>query len=160
MRTVTRAFVLLTLAALVSTACGSKARLTKPQYERQVNHIIRQLTATLDSTFSSPKLLHPTSLKDAAEVLSRGQKTMEEADDKLDALNAPQRIEGIHEELVQGIRDFANSFGDFANATAKGDLAAIQRFNQQVSDQTLPAMTEIRKAVAALKSKGFDVSKG
>jgi hypothetical protein len=160
MRTITRTFVLLTLAALVATTCGSKARLTKPQYERQVNHIIRQLTATLDTTFSSPKLLHPTSLKDAADVLRRGERTMEEAADKLDALNAPQRIEGLHEELVQGIRDFANSFGDFAKATANGDLAAIQRFNEQVTDQTLPAMTEIQKAVDALKAKGFDMSNG
>jgi hypothetical protein len=146
--------------AIVAAACGSKARLTKPQYERQVNHIVRQLSATLDSTFSSTKLAHPASLKDAAEVLRKGQKSMEEAADRLDALNPPERIEGIHEDLVKGIRDFAASFGEFATATEKGDLAAIQRFNQQVGDQTLPAMTEIQKAVDALKAKGFDMSNG
>jgi hypothetical protein len=159
-RTLSRAVVPVTVVAIIAAACGPKPRLTKAQYERQVNHIVKQLSATLDSTFSSPRLEHPTSLKDAAEVLRKGQQSMEEAADKLDGLNPPERIGRIHDQLVKGIRDFAISFGEFAKATEKGDVAAIQRFNQQVTDQTLPAMTEILKAVDALKANGFDMSQG
>jgi hypothetical protein len=155
-----RAFLFLIVAALLGGACGSKTPLTKPQYERQVNHIVKELSTTLDTTFSSPKLQHPNSFKEAADVLRSAQRTMEEAADKLQALHPPERIESVHAELVKGIRDFAGSFGDFAGATAKGDLAAIQRFNQQVSDETLPAMSEIQKALNDLKAKGFDISRG
>ena len=148
------------IAVALAAACGPKPRLTKGQYERQVNHIVQQLSTTLNTTFSSPKLQNPSSLKDAAAVLRSGQKNMERAADELDALNPPERIATVNDELVKGIRDFAASFGAFAQATATGDLAAIQRFSRQVSDETLPAMSEIQKALDDLKAKGFDISKG
>ncbi len=151
---------MLTAAAFVASACGGNPRLSKRQYEHQVKQIAKQLTSTLDTTFSSPKLQHPSSLAEAAGVLRSGQKSMQEAADRLDRLNPPAPIESIHKQLVRGFRDFAAAFGNFAQATAKGDLAAIQRFSQQVSDQTLPAMVEIQKAINDLKAKGFDITKG
>jgi hypothetical protein len=159
-RSVTRALVLLTAAAVLGAACGRTSPLTKAQYERQVSQIVKQLSTTLDSTFASPKLQNPSSLKEAGDILARGGKSMEESAGRLDRLNPPEQITSIHKQLVEGIRDFAAAFGNFAQSTAKGDLPAIQRFGQQVSDQTLPAMVEIQHALDALKAKGFDISRG
>jgi hypothetical protein len=157
---VTRALAVVTSAALLATACGGKSRLTKGQYEQRVSRIGRDLSTTLDRTFSSPKLQNPSSLKDAADVLAAGQRNLQQAADRLAAVNPPEQIQSIHDQLVKGFRDFATAFGNFARATEKGDLAAIQRFSQQVSDQTLPAMVEIQKAIDRLKAKGFDISGG
>lgn len=150
----------MTTAALLASACGGKPRLTKAQYEQQVNTIGTQLSNALNTTFSSPKLRNPNSLKDAADVMRAGQKNIREAADRLDRVNPPAQIESIHKQLVKGFRDFATAFGRFAEATGKGDLAGIQRFSQQVSDQSLPAMVEIQKAIDALKAKGFQISRG
>ncbi len=159
-RNVMRVLVVVTSAGLLAGACGGKSRLTKAQYEQKVNQIGRQLSTTLDTTFSAPKLQNAGSLKEAADVLKAGQRRLQEAADRLDRLNPPEQIETIHDQLVKGFRDFATAFGHFAQATEEGDLPAVQRFNQQVSEQTLPAMIEIQKAIDQLKAKGFDVSKG
>jgi hypothetical protein len=144
--------------ALLASGCGGGSRLTKTQYERTVNQIGNQLTATLTDTFSSPKLTDPSSLQEAADVIRTGQRNIRDAADRLDEVNPPKEIEEIHDQLAQGFRDFATAFGAFAQATEKGDLEAIQRFNQQVNDQTLPAMIAIQKAIDELNAKGFDIS--
>jgi hypothetical protein len=158
-RTVSKTPLVLTVAFILS-ACGGNPRLTKAQYEHTVNQIGKQLSTTLTNTFNSPKLRNPGSLTEAADVLQAGQRNIRDAADRLDRLNPPDQIAGIHGQLVSGFRDFAKAFGSFAQATEKGDLAAIQRFSEQVSAQTLPAMVEIQKAIDGLKAKGFDVSNG
>jgi hypothetical protein len=158
-RTASRAFLVVTVVAALA-ACGGNPRLSKSQYERSVNQIGKQLSTTLTDTFNSPKLQSPGSLKDAAVVLRAGQESIRNAADRLDRLNPPSQIESIHRQLTKGFRDFASAFGRFAQATEKGDLAAIQTFSEQVSAQTLPAMVEIQKAIDALKAKGFDISNG
>jgi hypothetical protein len=158
MRRVVGAVAAVAAVAFLVGACGGKARLTKADYERQVNRIGNQLSTTLNATFSSPKLRNPSSLKDAAGVIRAGQKNLQDAADRLDQLNPPEQVEKVHDQLVKGFRDFAQAFGRFAQATEKGDLATIQSLNQQVSNRTLPAMVAIQKAIDALKAKGFDIS--
>ena len=157
MHTVSRAVAVVAFAVVLA-ACGGPDRLTRSQYEQRVNRIGQNLSTTLTNTFNSPKLTGAGSLKEAADVLRAGQRSIRIAADQLGRLNPPSQIEDVHEQLTKGFRDFDTAFGTFAQATEKGDLAAIQRFSQQVSDQTLPAMVEIQKAIDALKAKGFDIS--
>jgi hypothetical protein len=156
-RTASRTLLIVTVVASLM-ACGGNPRLSKTQYEQRVNQIGTQLSTTLTDTFNSPKLANPGSLKEAADVIRAGQMSIRDAADRLDRINPPSRIESIHKQLTKGFRDFAAAFGGFAQATEKGDLAAIQRFSEQVSAQTLPAMVEIQKATDDLKRKGFDIS--
>jgi len=160
MRNGTRVLFVVTSAAVLAGACGSKSPLMKAQYEQKVNQIGKQLSTTLDNTFSSPKLQHAGSLKETAEVFRVAQKNLEDAANRLDSLRPPEQVTNTHDLLVKGFRDFAHAFGRFARATENGDLSAIQKFNQQVSDQTLPAMIEIQRAIDQLKAKGFDISRG
>jgi hypothetical protein len=158
MRQLMRALVPVTVVALLAGACGGGSRLTKAQYEQTVNLIGNQLTTTLTTTFSSPKLRNPSSLKDAADVIRTGQRNIRDAADRLDKVNPPKEIEDVHDRLAKGFRSFATAFGAFVEATEKGNLEAIQRFNQEVNDQTLPAMIAIQKAIDDLNSRGFDIS--
>lgn len=155
---VKKALVAVAAAALMLSACGGGSRLTKAEYERRVNQIGRQLSTTLQKTFADPQFQNPASLEEAAEVLRKGREDMEDAADRLDDVNPPEEIERIHDDFVEGIRDFANDFGRFADATEKGDLAALQRFGQQISDESLPSMIAINGATEALKAKGYDIS--
>ena len=155
-----RIVVVVATVALIAPSCGGDSRLSKAEYERRVNQIGQELSDTLETTFSSPQFQDPSSLKDAADVLRQGQKEMAGAADRLDGVNPPEEIEGIHDRFVKGIRDFARDFGTFADATEKGDLAALQRFSQQISDQSLPSMIAVNEATAALKAKGYDISNG
>jgi hypothetical protein len=153
-----RVLVSVTIVAFMAAACGGEPRLTKAQYERTVNQIGNELSTTLSETFSSPKLANPSSLAEAAGVIRAGQENIREAANRLDKVNPPAEIEDIHGRLAEGFRDFAAAFGAFAQATEKGDLEEIQKFNQQVTDQTLPAMVAIRRAIDDLNAEGFDIS--
>ncbi|MGH2556511.1 MAG: hypothetical protein ACRDHO_12440 [Actinomycetota bacterium] len=155
-----RIVVVVALVALVAQSCGGDSPLSKAEYERRVNQIGQQLSDTLEGTFSSPQFQNPTSLKDAADVLRQGQNEMAGAADRLDEVNPPEEIESIHDRFVKGIRDFARDFGTFAEATEKGDLAALQRFSRQISDESLPSMIAVNEATGALKAKGYDISNG
>jgi hypothetical protein len=150
--------LVLVIAVLVAPSCGGDSRLSKADYERRVNQIGQQLSDTLEKTFSSPQFQSPSSLKEAADVLRLGEKEMASAADRLDEVNPPEEIESIHDRFVKGIRDFARDFGTFAEATEKGDLAALQRFSQQISDESLPSMIAVNQATGALKAKGYDIS--
>jgi hypothetical protein len=158
MRTIPKVLVPVVAALLLVASCGGDQRLTKSGYERSVNQIGEQLADTLSTTFSSPELQNPDTLKEAADVIRAGQRNIRDAAGRLDRLNPPEEIEGIHEQLAAGFRAFARAFGTFAQATEKGDLAAIQTFNQQVTDRTLPAMVQIQRAIDELKAKGYDIS--
>lgn len=153
-----RAFVLAAAVVLMASGCGGESRLTKAEYERRVNQIGQQLTDTLERTFSAPEFQNPSSLKQAADVLRQGQNDMEDAADRLDDVSPPEEIQSIHDRFVKGIRDFAKDFGRFAEATEKGDLAALQRFSQQISDESLPSMIAVNRATEALKAQGYDIS--
>jgi hypothetical protein len=152
--------VVLAAVALSASACGGEPRLTKAQYQQRVNQIGQQLSDTLNETFSSPQLQNPNSLKEAADVIRQGQKNLRDAARRFDALNPPEEIESIHGQFVMGLEHFARDFGRFAQVTEKGDLPALQRFGQQISDESLPSMVEIQKAIDALKAKGYDISNG
>jgi hypothetical protein len=155
---VKRTVVVMAAVVLLAPSCGGDSRLTKAEYERRVNQIAQQLSDTLETTFSSPQFQNPSSLKDAADVLRQGQKDMERAADRLDEVNPPEDIESVHDQFAKGIHDFARAFGSFAEATEKGDLAALQRFSQQISDESLPSMIAVNRATDALKAKGYDIS--
>jgi hypothetical protein len=155
---VKRVLVVVAAIALLAPSCGGDSRLSKADYERRVNQIGQQLSDTLEKTFSSPQFQSPSSLEEAADVLRLGQNEMASAADRLDEVNPPEEIESIHDRFVKGIRDFATDFGSFAEATEKGDLAALQRFSQQISDESLPSMIAVNQATAALKAKGYDIS--
>jgi hypothetical protein len=155
---VKRLLVLAAAVTVMASACGGGSRLTKAEYEGRVNEIGRQLSSTLEKTFSSPQFQNPSSLKEAADVLRQGQEDMEGAADRLDEVNPPEEIEGIHDQFVKGIRDFAGDFGRFAEATEKGDLAALQRFSQQITDESLPSMIAITRATEGLNAKGYNIT--
>jgi hypothetical protein len=158
MRNIPKVLVPVVAVMLLASSCGGDPRLTKSGYERSVNQIGEQLADTLSTTFSSPELQNPDTLKEAADVIRVGQRNIGDAAGRLDRLNPPDEIESIHKQLAAGFRGFARAFGTFAQATEKGDLAAIQTFNQQVSDRTLPAMVQIQRAIDQLKAKGYDIS--
>jgi hypothetical protein len=153
-------FAVVAAVALSASACGGEARLTKAQYQQSVTQIGEQLTNTLTKTFSSPQLQNPDSLKEAASVIRQGQKNLRDAAKRLRDLNPPEQIQTLHDQFVRGLEHFARDFGSFAQVTEKGDVAALQRFSQQISDQTLPSMVEIKGAIDGMKAKGYDISNG
>lgn len=155
---VKRVLIVAAAVALLASSCGGGSPLTKAEYERRVHEISQLLSETLQETFSSPQFQNRSSLKDVADVLREGQEDIEDAAGRLDDVNPPVEIESTHDQLVQGIRDFGKDFGRFADATEKGDLAALQRFSQQISDESLPSMIAVNKATEALKAKGYDIA--
>jgi hypothetical protein len=155
-----RATVALTIVVSLSVAvaaCGSRARLTKAQYQQRASSITEQFTDTLGKIFSSPELQNGASLKEAAKTIREGADAVRDVAGDLDDLNPPPEAESAHDQLVEGFRQFAQDLDGFADDAQAGSIAKIRAFDQAVTDGTLPSMVKIKKAIDDLTALGFQI---
>src|SRR5437773_11416060 len=74
---------------VVAAACSSKTRLTKVEYQQKFVTIGKDLTTTIQKVFSNPALQNPSSVKQVADIIRDGVKTIPDASEELEGLNPP-----------------------------------------------------------------------
>jgi hypothetical protein len=149
--------VLVACLSLAGSTCGSRARLTKAQYQLRASSVTQQFTDTLGKIFSSPELQNGASLKEAAKTIREGADAVRDVAGDLDDLNPPPEAESAHDQLVEGFRQFAQDLDGFADDAQAGSIAKIRAFDQAVTDGTLPSMVKIKKAIDDLTALGFQI---
>src|SRR5438094_4911973 len=151
------AFAAALCLVLPVSACGSRARLSKAEYERRVNDLGNRFSSTLRTVFSSPQLKNPSSLKQAADVIRKGADVIRHAADDLDGLNPPPAADHAHGLLVGGFKQFADDLDGFADDAQAGNLSKMSQFDQAVSTESLPSMMKIKQASDELKALGYQI---
>jgi hypothetical protein len=146
-----RVIALLALAgavALVAAGCGGGGGgtpLSKAEYEQQMQTIGQDLSAALDTSGA-------TSAEDAVPKVEEAQTTLREAADKMDEMTPPEDIADEHDQLVEGVRAFADDLDDVISALEDGDLSAISNM------LSLDSIQQIQTASAAITGKGYDIA--
>jgi len=143
--------------ALALAACGSHARLSPAEYQKDVNAIGKRFNATLQKIFTSPELQNPSSLKQAAGVIRQGATAINDAGNELGKLRPPGNADAAHRKLVEGFRQLAGELKDFADAANAGDVAKVKQFDDQATNNDLPGERLIQQAITELNALGYKI---
>jgi soluble cytochrome b562 len=90
-----------------------------------------------------------------AEKIEQAQAQLREAADALSGAEAPVEVEKENEEIVEGMREYADDLDQLRDAAQKGDLQSIEGFNDRIGKNE--AVEQIAEAAEEMKFKGYDL---
>lgn len=140
---------LIVLGVSLPAACTGDDRLSKREYEQKVRAEYAEVQKAFRATgaaFGRP---------DLAQRIRRAQDQLRKAADALDEAEPPKEVENENEEVVEGMREYADDLDELRHAAERGDLRAIEEFNDRISKNE--AIEQIAEAAEEMKFKGYDL---
>ena len=139
---------LVALVAVLLVPRGDKGGLSQSEYEQKVRiEYARVQLAFRNTNVQSQKLL-------AARVAD-AQRELRRAADELDDAKPPGDVTVENDQLVAGMRQYADDLEDLRQAAARGDAAAVARFNQSVGQNQ--GVRQMAEAAEEMKFEGYDL---
>jgi gas vesicle protein len=139
------------LAAVLLAGCsGEEDRLTKSQYEQKVRSVYSGVQAAFESTRDA----------DGSQLARRIEQARQEllsAAGELESIEPPAAVEEETEELVEGMREYAESLDGVRAAAERNDSVAIGQFNLGLDDNE--AVEQMAEAAEEMKFKGYDLGR-
>jgi hypothetical protein len=122
--------------------------LSKGQYEQEVRSAYAEVQTAFLRTrgASGPEL---------ADRVSEAEQALRDAADELERLTAPVAVEAAHEQLVEGLREYAADLETLHSAIERGDTEAIDQFNTGIAQND--AIRKITAAAEGMTEEGYDV---
>jgi hypothetical protein len=136
------------LAAALLAGCGGEDRLTKPEYEQKVRSEYAKVQAAFQATAGAPT-------KELAARIGEAQSRLRAAAEALEGVEPPEDVEREHEELVEGMREYAEDLDGLLEGVEKGDATAIETFNESIPRNE--AIERMAEAAEEMKFKGYDL---
>jgi len=145
------------LGVVVIAGCGGGGgngqALSKEDYEQQMQALQADLessTNELQQAFSDPQ-----DIPAMTAGLNQAADLMQEASDKLDAIEPPEDVADAHQTMVDKSAAAASKLSDFADAVENASLAELQ---ETLADfQNIEEFDELTNAVNDIKAKGYDI---
>jgi hypothetical protein len=135
--------------ALATAGCGGDDRLTKAEYAELVRTEyaeVQQAFRATGASFGRPEL---------PEKIEAAQDELRETADTLDDAEPPPDAEAENEQIVDGLRRYADSLDRLRNAAERGDLRAIEDASARITSNQ--GVLLIAEAAEKLKFKGYDL---
>lgn len=139
---------LLAISGALVAGCGDDGPLTKAEYEEKV----RTTYAEVQEAFARTNV---PSLDELAGRVEDAQEALRAAADELEGVDPPEDVETEHEEVVAGLRAYAEDLNRLRNAAEQGDERTIEDFNARLA--TNPSVEQIAEAAERMKFKGYDL---
>jgi hypothetical protein len=145
----TPARTLLTLSVgLLLAGCGGEDRLSKQEYEQKVRAVYADVQKAFQATGDAPQ-------SELAARVEAAQGQLREGADELEDVEPPEEVERENEELVEGMRRYADDLDRLRNAAESGDQRTIDDFNTRLPRNE--AVEQMAEAAEEMKFKGYDL---
>ena len=135
-------------AALVLAGCAGDGRLSKAEYEETVRSAYGEVQQAFRET-------NVASTKELAVRVEAAQEQLRQAADRLEGVEPPKEVAKENEEVVEGMRAYADDLEELREVAEKGDQQAIDAFNARLGENE--AIGQIAEAAEEMKFKGFDL---
>ena len=129
---------LLLVAAMALGACGSDEEAN--DYVEEVNGIQDQLVDEVTETVSGSP---PADAKAAAEVAADLQSVFASTADEFEAVEPPDDVAGLHDELVAAIRGVGARIGEAEKAFASGNSKQAAQAALELQTATTDLQTDL-----------------
>jgi len=136
------------LGVLSLAACGDD-RLSKSEYEQKLQSEYAEVQQAFQATAAS------FGQTDLAGKIGDAQEQLRGAAESLEHVEPPKEIEEENEEIVEGLREYADDLDDLREAAKRNDLKTITAFTDRIADNE--AIHQIAEAAEEMKHKGYDV---
>lgn len=113
---------------------------------------MRTVYADVQSAFRATAGVSAT---DLAARIEAAQEQLRKAADELDESVPPEEVEEEHEEIVEGLREYADDLDELREAAERRDLRAVEEFNERIPENE--AIEQIAEAAEEMKFKGYDL---
>jgi hypothetical protein len=135
-------------AILLVPRGGDGGTLSKPEYEKKV----RAVYADVQDAFRKTNV---TSTELLAARVGEAQRELRRAADVLDDAKPPGAVAKQNDQIVAGLRAYADDLEELRGAAERGDSAGVARFNQTIPQN--PAVQQIAEAAEEMKFEGYDL---
>jgi hypothetical protein len=146
-----RAAALAIGAALLLAGCGEHdtKSLTKAEYERTLQGTVGSLNTELLQV-GTPAQIQPEAAADRIETI---QEHFRNAASRLDGVEPPGEVRSAHEQLVEGLREFAEDLDEGREAAESGDAEELREFQEELS--RAPSARKLRRALGRIQDAGY-----
>lgn len=137
-------------ATLFLTGCGGSGGVSKNDYVKRLNEAVTSLQKSTAS-------LGPDATTGAAAVtrLQDGAKAMDVAAERFDDITPPDDAKRAHEQIVDGLHKFADTFREAADAARSKDSEKLLNVISDIDSS--PGAKELQAATEELAAKGYNV---
>lgn len=145
----TRLALAFSLGAVLIAGCSGDDRLSKSDYEELVRSEYAEVQEAFRATGAS------YGRPDLTEKIEAAQRELREAADALEDKEPPEEVAAENDQVVGGMRRYADSLDRLRNAAERGDLRAIEDATARIA--TNEGVVLIAEAAEKMKFKGYDL---
>ena len=146
----TEALLAALCAVFLAGCAGEGDRLTKSQYEQKVRTVYGGVQAAFESTRDATG-------SQLAGRIDKARQELLSAAEELEAVEPPEAVEEENEELVEGMREYAESLEGVQSAAERNDADAIGQFNLGLANNE--AVEQMAEAAEDMKYKAYDLGR-
>ncbi|HEX7298418.1 MAG TPA: hypothetical protein VF257_05390 [Solirubrobacteraceae bacterium] len=147
-----RAAIVVLVGALALAGCGGKEkekpRLSHAQYERELH-------AAYGSVREAFRQTRVGSLSELDPKLGAAQAQLRHAAEELESGEPPRDVAHEHEELVEGLREYAEELDEVREAARDGNQQRVAEFNANVGKNE--AVEQIAESLEEINHRGYDL---
>jgi TolA-binding protein len=146
---VRRRLLLVPLLGVLSLAACGEDRLSKSEYEQKLQSEYAEVQQAFQATAAS------FGQTDLVDTIGDAQEQLRDTAKSLEHIEPPKEVEEENEEIVEGLREYADDLDDLREAVDRNDLKTITAFTDRIADNE--AIHQIAEAAEEMKHKGYDV---
>ena len=142
---------LVLVAALLLVGCSAKKQqpLSKSGYERTLKATIGSLNTKLTQLSFAAGIAPEV----AAARIEQIQKDFRAAAGRLDKVGPPANVQSAHDQLIDGLREFADALDQGREAAKQGKPEELREFQEGLG--RAPSTRKLRRALGRLQDAGY-----
>jgi len=145
------ALVVAVLALFLLAACGGDGRMSKADYEQQMNDAGRRLSAVFGTIDENRRNLGQLAVR-----VRRAKRTLDQTAEQLAAVEPPEQAQAAHGRIVAALQGLSVDLERVARAADANDTEAVARARASLR---APA-SELTASFQELQREGFAINSG
>lgn len=148
--------VCLGCVSLAAAGCGGggggEERLSKQEYEQQMQDLQQELSPTADQLQSASD---PTDIEAMTEGLREAADLLDQASEGLQDISPPEDVADPHQEMAAQSAAAADSIREFADTIETAPLSELQ--TRLAEFQNIEEFDKLEAAVVEIQAAGYDI---
>ena len=149
-----RPVLFLIIAAGLLAGCGGGGVKEANNYVDAVNSAQSRFANTVDSL--SEKITSTSTPAEDRATLGKFQDAVDKVVGDLRAVDPPEKVRGLHSQLIAAMKDFGEQVSQVSSALSSGSASRLLAAQEQLASATAEVSRKINSTIAAINRKLSD----